>query len=185
MGRISMENDVLEMFFNHPGRHWHFIELSKMLNLAQSKLDKWLKRFQEQGIILKIKDKDRMPYYISNHENPSYRYKKRIFALNKLYNSGFLNHLASLKKVKSVIIFGSFSRSDWSEESDIDLFVYGNPEGLDIGKYELELHHDIQLFVSQNKKELKKMGSALLRNIIKGDLIKGDIPGEVIANASI
>ncbi|MEA3514366.1 MAG: hypothetical protein U9R34_02740 [Nanoarchaeota archaeon] len=37
----------------------------------------------------------------------------------------------------------------------------------------------------QNKKELKKMGPALLRNIIKGDLIKGDIPVEVIANASI
>ncbi len=187
MGSImkSMENSVLEEFFNYPSKHWHFVELSNKLNLAQSKLDKWLKKFQKQGIIVKIKEKGKMPHYISNYDNPNYQYKKRIFALNRLYGSGLLSHLASLKKTKSIIIFGSFSRSDWHKNSDIDIFIYGDPAGLNIGKYERILHYDIQLFTSKNKKELTRLGAGLLRTIIRGNLIKGDIPKEVIANASI
>lgn len=138
-------------------------------------MNKWLKKFQKEGIILKIKEKGKMPYYISDYKNPSYQYKKRIFALNKLYNSGFLNHLSSLKKAKSIILFGSFSRSDWYKESDIDLFIYGDPEGLKIAKYELKLHRDIQLFICQNKEGLSKLGDGLIRNIIKGNLIKGNL----------
>lgn len=180
-----MENKVLELFFNHPSKQWHFIELTKKIKLAQSKLDKWLKKFQKENLILRIKKKKKLPYYIANHENPSYRYKKKIFALNKLYNTGLLNHLSSLKKTKTIILFGSFSRSDWYKESDIDIFISGDPEGLNVGKYESKLHHDIQLFISKNKIDLKKLGPKLLQNIIQGELIKGNISEELIKNACI
>lgn len=181
MGRISRENNVLEAFFNEPSKHWHFTELKKKIKLAESKLDKWLKKFQKESLIIRVKKKGKMPYYVSNYKNPNYKYKKRIFAFNKLYNSGFLNHLYSLK-VKGIILFGSFSRSDWYKESDIDVFIYGNPKGLNVGKYESELHRDIQVFIGRNKKEIKKFGTSLLRNIIKGNIIKGDLPSEVITD---
>ena len=74
-----------------------------------------------------------------------------------------------------VILFGSFSRSDWYDSSDIDLFIYGDAEGLKIAPYELKLGREIQLFSCENKAELNKMGPALLKNIIKGELIKGDL----------
>ena len=44
-----------------------------------------------------------------------------------------------------------------------------------IAEYEFKLHRDIQLFICRNKEELKKLGPALIRNIIKGNLIKGDM----------
>ena len=38
------------------------------------------------------------------------------------------------------------------------------------------LKHDIQVFLCKNKKELsKKYGTELLRNILRGNIIKGDI----------
>ena len=180
----SKENTILELFFNNPTKHWGFEEIVEEADTARSKADKWLKRFIKSGWIKRIKPKGKMPYYLADYENPSYKNKKRIFALEKLYDTGFLNHLYSLKKTKTIILFGSFTRWDWHSGSDIDLFIYGDLEGLDIAPYELKLHRDIQLFICKNKKDISKLGEGLITNILKGDLIKGDIkPLEVCSNA--
>ncbi|MBS3159135.1 hypothetical protein J4206_07665 [Candidatus Woesearchaeota archaeon] len=44
-----------------------------------------------------------------------------------------------------------------------------------IAEYELKLHRDIQLFICKDKEELAKLGSGFVRNIIKGNLIKGEL----------
>ncbi len=171
----SKEKEVMELFFENPTREWHFEEVVKETKLARSKADNWLKRFIKKGLIKRIKVKGKMPYYLSNYDSSEYKNMKKIFALNKLHDSGLLNHLDSLKKAETVILFGSFARSDWYKGSDIDLFIYGDPEGLKIADYEIKLHKDIQLFVCQDKKELEKLGKPLIRNIIKGNLLKGNL----------
>jgi predicted nucleotidyltransferase len=171
----SKEEKVLRLFFENPTKEWHFEEIVKESNIARSKADGWLKLFVRDNMIRRVKKKGEMPYYISNYDSSEYKNKKRLFALNELYKSGLLNHLDSLEKAKTVIIFGSFSRSDWYKDSDIDIFIYGDPEGLKIADYELKLHKDIQLFICQNKEELAKLGEGLIRNIIKGNIIKGNL----------
>ena len=171
----SKEKKVIELFFENPTREWHFEEAVKEAKIARSKANSWLKKFIKNGLVKRVKAKGKMPYYISNYTSSEYKNKKRIFALNKLYEIGLLNHLDSLQKAKTIILFGSFSRSDWYKNSDIDIFIYGDPEGLKIANYELKLHKDIQLFICQNKKELAKLGGGLIRNIIKGDIIKGNL----------
>ena len=177
MGTImeSKEPMVMGLFFDNPTREWHFEEIAKEAKIARSKADDWLKKFVKEGLIKKIKKKGTMPYYLSDYSSSTYKNRKKIFALTKLYKTGFLNHLDSLQKAQTIILFGSFSRSDWSKDSDIDLFIYGDPDGLKVAKYELKLHRDIQLFICQNKEELKKLGGGLIKNIIKGNLIKGDL----------
>jgi predicted nucleotidyltransferase len=177
MGTImeSKEKEIMELFFENPTREWHFEEIAKEARIARSKADRWLKKFIKARLIKRMKSRGRMPYYIGNYDAPEYRNRKKIFALNRLHESGLLNHLDSLPKARTVILFGSFSRSDWYKESDIDIFIYGNPEGLKIAKYELRLHRDIQLFICRDKKELSKFGEGLIRNIIQGSLIKGDL----------
>jgi len=171
----SKENKMISLFFNSPTREWHFEEILQEVKIARSKAANWLKKLKKDGIIRKVKEKGKMPYYTSNYDSPSYKNKKKIFALNRLYESGLLNHLTGLKKAKTIIVFGSFSRWDWHKDSDIDIFIYGNPEGLRTAKYEQSLHHDIQLFICQNKKELKRLGQGLMKNIIQGSIIKGNL----------
>lgn len=171
----SKKNNIIELFFENPTKQIHFEEILKEAKITRSKADSWLKKLIKEKIIKRIKEKNKMPYYISNYESPEYKNKKKIFALNKLYDSGFLNHLYSLKKAKTVILFGSFSRSDWHKDSDIDVFIYGNEKGLKIIDYELNLHRNIQLFICKDNNELKKLGKGLIKNIIKGNIIKGDI----------
>lgn len=169
----SKEEQVLEPFFNSP-KHWHFDELHKKIGISKPQLSFWLKKFVKEGMILRVKRRGRMPYYTYNFDNPSFQNKKRLFGLKKLNESGLLNHLSTLEGAKVVILFGSFSRSDWYDHSDIDIFIYGNDDSFEQGKYELELHRDIQVHLARDKKDLKRMGK-LLPYIISGDFMKGSI----------
>jgi len=171
----SKEDNILGLFFNEPTKEWHFEEIIKAAKIARSKTDKWLKQLIKDGLITRMKARGEMPYYISNYDAPKYRNKKKLFALNSLYWSGFLNHLSSLPKAKTVIIFGSFARSDWYANSDIDLFIYGESEGLKLAEYETKLNREVQVFACNNKEGLHKLGEGLIRNIIQGSIVKGDI----------
>ncbi|MDD4877454.1 MAG: nucleotidyltransferase domain-containing protein [Candidatus Nanoarchaeia archaeon] len=171
----SKEDNVLGLFFNNPTREWHFEEILKQAKITRSKAAGWLKVFLKQGIIKKAKENGKMPFYIGNYESAAYKNRKKLFALNELYNSGLLNHLASLPAADTVVLFGSFSRSDWYEKSDIDIFIYGDYSGLKMAGFEQKLHRDIEIFNCKDKGELKKFGEGLLSNIIKGNLIKGDM----------
>ncbi len=171
----SKESNLLELFFNEPTKHWHFEEAIKVASISRKQAVRWLKLFQKERLINRIKERKKMPYYVSNYASPEYQNKKRIFALDKLYNSGFLNHLMNLPKAITVILFGSMVRGDWHKHSDIDLFIYGKPDGLRAGKYELLLNRDIQVFECLDMQNLRKFPEGLLRNILRGDIIKGNL----------
>jgi len=42
-----------------------------------------------------VKEKGKMPYYIGQYEQSSYQNKKRIFALEEMNETGFLQYLLS------------------------------------------------------------------------------------------
>lgn len=169
----SKKEAILEFFFNSSKR-WHFEELRRTVKIGKPQLARWLKILQNEGIVKRVKPKSRMPYYVQNTENPRFRNAKRMFAKEKMMKSGLLDHLASLPKAKVIIIFGSFSRWDWYQESDIDLFIYGDDSAFEQGKYELKLRRDIGRFTAKDAQELKKM-EKLLPSILSGEFVKGSI----------
>ncbi|MBI5392533.1 nucleotidyltransferase domain-containing protein [Candidatus Woesearchaeota archaeon] len=171
----SKEEAVLVLFFNEPSKHWHFEELLKEAKISRKQLVRWLKIFNKDDLIIRVKEKGKMPYYRGNYDNPEYQNKKKVYAYDTLYKTGFLNHLINLPKAKTIIIFGSFCRWDWHKESDIDLFVFGDPDDLELYKYESLLGREIQLFSCKDTADLKKYSEALIRNIIKGNFIKGNL----------
>lgn len=177
------EEKILELFFNQSTKHWHFEEIIKTAKLSRSNATRWLTKLQNEGLVLRVKPKNKMPYHIGNDEDPRYQNRKKIFALTKLQQSGFLDHLITLP-AKVVILFGSFSRWDWYKESDIDLFIYGNDDELDIATYETALKREIQVFTVKDKNELREFNPGLLKNIINGYKIKGRIE-ELMKNAKV
>ena len=169
----SKEEIVLEPFFNS-SKYWHFDELLKITDISRSQLSQWLKKFVAEGTIKRVKPKGKMPYYVQNFKSLDYHQRKRLFTLKKFYETGFMNHLQKCN-AKSVIIFGSFSRTDWHDQSDIDLFVLGKADNLDIGLYERKLKREIQLFHFEKTEEISKLSPGLLPYIASGDIIKGDL----------
>ena len=180
---MKTKKPIKELFFDYPTKQWHFQQLLKEAGLSRAQTNAWLKKLLKEGLVRRIKPRGRMPYHIAKYNSADYINAKKIFALEKFHASGFLQHLSSLKHAKAVIIFGSMARGDWYKESDIDLFVYGNADELELGKYWLKLGREIQFFGCENKQELKKYSPALLKNILTGYTIKGSLPVEVKASA--
>src|SRR3989338_163262 len=172
---MNKETNILELFFNEPTKHWHFEEILKAAHISRPQAANWLRKGIPEGIITKTKPKGKQPYYTANYLNPYYQIKKRLFALEMLEKVGFLSHLNSLPKAKTVILFGSISRWDWHTESDIDVFIYGDPAGLEFYKYRVALHRGIEPFVCKDEQELKRFNPALLHNVAEGYLIKGNL----------
>src|SRR3989338_1461431 len=170
---MKKEKNMLELFLNEPSKHWHFEELLNTAKISRPQAVLWLKEFLKKNLILKMKPKKKMPYYVANVNHSSYRIKKRVFALTQLEKTGFLNHLAQLPKAKAVILFGSLSRWDWHKDSDVDIFIYGDAEGFDYGFYRRTLHREIQLLECKDAQELNHLSKGLLRNIFEGYRIRG------------
>ena len=180
----SKKSTVLEPFFNS-SKQWHFDELLRITHISRSQLAMWLKKFVAWGLIRRVKVKGKMPYYVQNLDNLRFRSEKRLFALKILTESGLLDHLASLGGAKVVILFGSFTRADWHDGSDIDIFIYGSDDKFRQGEYEKKLHREIQVHTAFDKKELQHMGK-MLPYIISGDFVKGsiqDLEVEICAKA--
>lgn len=169
----SKENVLLDLFFNS-SKQWHFEELRQKVNIGRPQLARWLHIFQKKGIIKRIKLAGKMPYYVQDFNNPNYRYTKKIYAWEKLTKSGLFSHISRLLDAKVSILFGSFARSDWNSESDIDLFIYGEANEFEQGKFETRLKRSIQVHEIKNKEELQKIDK-LLPYILSGIFIKGSI----------
>lgn len=179
-------NEIIkELFYNHPTKQWHFEQLLKEAKLSRAQTNEWLRRLQKEKLIKRIKPRKKMPYYIACNQNPHYKNSKRLFGLTKLHKSGLLDFLASLEKAKTVVLFGSLARWDWYEGSDIDIFIYGDVKNVYVGKFASKLGREIQVFTGKSNIELKRLGSPLLKNIIKGITLKGSVPKEVIEYAAI
>lgn len=172
---MKKEDTVVELFFNEPTKQWHFEEILKQAKISRPQAARWLRKLIKEGIIKRIKQIGKMPHYIGNYENPTYQAKKRLFALNHLEKKGFLSHLASLQKAQTIILFGSMSRWDWHKDSDIDIFIYGNDEDFEQGRFRAKLHREIETFICKDKSELQKFDLALLRNILSGYIVKGNL----------
>ncbi|MEK7072331.1 MAG: hypothetical protein AAB969_02065 [Patescibacteria group bacterium] len=93
---------------------------------------------------------------------------------NKIAKHG-VGALKFLPFIKLVGLCNNSGNNNIRADSDIDLFIYGDPEGLKVVNYELKLQREIQVFVCKDDIDLKKFGVGLIRNIIKGNIIKGNL----------
>ena len=176
MASPSKEEQILKLILeNSPLKHWHCKEFVKKTDMTRALVNKWLKKYEKEGLIKHVKKKGKFPYFTAGKDNPIYKSKKKEFLLNKIYQSGLISHLIRLEKIKTAIIFGSAAKGDWYKNSDIDLFVYGDIKTLEKHKYEKRLNKEIELHIFNNKKDIKNIKTGLIKNVVNGYLIKGSI----------
>ncbi len=178
----SKEDNVLRLVLeNSPMKQWHFGEVVREAKVARAVANKWLKRLVREGLLRRRKEKGRFPYFVVGGGNPVYYSRKKIYALQQLYRSGLISCLLGLEGAETVVIFGSMAKGDWYRDSDVDVFICGKVDRLDKSKYEARLKREIELHVFRNIKEIKAVRTGLIKNVINGYLVKGDM--QVLADA--
>lgn len=176
MASPSKEENVLKLILeNSPLKEWRFEEIARGAGVTRLVANKWLKKYVSQGLLRHVKEKGRFPYYTAGGNNPVYSSLKRVYALEQLHRSGLLPKLISIKTAKTIILFGSMARGDWYRDSDIDLFIFGGISDFDKKIYEHKLGKSIELHAFRNREEINAVKTGLIKNIINGYVVKGQI----------
>jgi len=69
-----------------------------------------------------------------------------------------------------VVLFGSASRGEDTENSDIDLFLQSGESDINVEKYENALNRKISILFES---DIRKLGKELLNNILNGHVLYG------------
>ena len=178
-----MKEKLKQLFFNNTLQRWHFNVLLEESEMSRERLYHFLKELQKEKFIIRVKPRGKMPYYLANRDLSKFRLEKQLYGLIQLHE--LFEHLNTCEGVKTAILFGSFARGDWNNESDIDLFIYGDDNKVEKALFEKKLGKEIQLFTYNDAKKMKKeLDPKLIPNIIKGFHITENIePFEVMIHA--
>ena len=160
---------LLQEFFDFPKKDFQVRELSRRIKLAQISVTNHLNLLLKETLIIKEK-KHTYPSFRANIDNELFKLLKKQNLLFRMQTSGLLDMLEKEFKPNCIILFGSASRGEDTENSDIDLFVQSNESGIKLERYEKILNRKINLLFEPNIKNLNK---ELLNNIINGEKMYG------------
>jgi len=169
----SSMTKIAETFFNEPTKPHYLIEISKKSKLAHTSAKSYLISLKKNGIIqetIEKKGKRNFPIYMANLANPKYKLYKKLFNLNKILDSGLVDFLRDKFMPRTIILFGSYSRGEDVENSDIDIFVEAKKQEVNLQQFENKLKRKISLHFNENFNNYSK---ELKNNIINGEILYG------------
>ena len=110
-------------------------------------------------------------FYYANKNDKVFLELSRIYWRNKL--SEILEYLDKNLLNPTIILFGSLSKAETKNNSDVDLCILAHKKELNLTKFEKKLKRKIQLFFFNSIDEIKN--KELANNIVNGHIINGRI----------
>lgn len=162
---------ILREFFDFPRKNFQIREISRRTKITQPSVTNHLKVLEKEKLIIKEK-KGIYPSFKGNRDNELFKLYKKTDLLLGIYQCGLLDYIFDSCVPDVIILFGSASRGEDTEESDIDFFVQAPERKLNLEKYEKILNREINLFFEENFSRLSK---ELRNNILNGIILKGYI----------
>lgn len=162
---------ILQEFFDFPSKNFQMRELSRRTKISQPSVINHLRALVKEKLVVKEK-KGIYPTFRANRDDILFRVYKKWNLILRIYQSNLLNHIHDSCLPDVIILFGSASKGEDIEESDIDLFIQAPEKRLDLTKYEKLLNRKIALFFEEN---FSKLSDELKNNVLNGIVLKGYI----------
>jgi predicted nucleotidyltransferase len=169
------EIKVVEPIFNSPNKTFHVRLLEAQSLVSTTTVRNYIDNLARRNIVL-IENTPLTQNIRANTDSESYRFYKRLFNLGELKNSGLLDKLIELfNNPESIVLFGSYSKGEDIENSDIDILVIssngssGNLDSL-MSNYEKLLKRKISLHILPN---LTKSSNDFKNSIANGIVLHG------------
>lgn len=160
---------ILQEFFDLPLREFHMREISRRTKITQPSVINHLKCLMKEGLIIKEK-KGIYPIYKANRDSELFRLYKKSDIMLRIKQTGLADYIYDSCHPDVIVLFGSGSRGEDIEDSDIDLFIQAPEKKLDLSQYEKKLNRKIDLFFEENFSRLSK---ELKNNIANGIILRG------------
>jgi len=159
---------VSEIFFIEPTTT-HFIkEISRKINLAPTSVRNHIKDLLAKNLIKKKKAK---PFngLVANRENEDFIFYKRVYNLYSLKQ--LTDFLISTFWPKLIVVFGSYTKGEDIEKSDIDILIISKTKKeINLERFEKNLKRKINLLIVE---KLEKLDKNIIKKIYNGTVLYG------------
>jgi len=158
----------LKPFIEDCYRRINVREYSRLMKISPPTASKILFDLNKEGLLLIEKNRNYIFYY-ANNNNKIFVDLSRIYWNLRLDNlvDFFNKNLAN----PTIILFGSLSKAETKNDSDIDICIIGHKKELDIKNFENNLKRKVQLFFFSSVEDIKN--KELANNIINGYILEG------------
>ncbi|MBM3206910.1 MAG: nucleotidyltransferase domain-containing protein [Candidatus Staskawiczbacteria bacterium] len=169
----NIKQKIKEHFFINPTSKLRVREIEKLLKLPIPSVIRYCRELQTEGILTIIKTGSVM-FYTGNRANSNFILEKKLFNIKSVYDSKLVEFLKIELSNPVVILFGSYSKGEDIESSDIDLYIETpSKKEINLEKFEKILKRKIQLFRHKSILEIKN--KELADNMINGIVLNGFI----------
>ena len=158
----------LKPFIENCYRRINVREYSRLMKISPPTASKILFELNKEGLLLIEKDRNYIFYY-ANKNNKMFIDLSRIYWNLRLGN--LVNFLNKNLTNPAIILFGSLSKAETKNDSDIDICIIGHKKELNIKNFEDNLKRKIQLFFFSSVEDMKN--KELANNIINGYILEG------------
>lgn len=162
-----------KVLFDEPTKPHYLMEISRKCQIAHTSVKQHLRTLAKEGILKETTEKKgtrSFPTYTANLDSQAYKTNKKLVNLLTLEESGLIDHLNDKTFPKTIILFGSYSKGEDLEESDIDLFIESKKTNPDLKRHENILKRKIQLHFRENFRQLPE---ELKESVINGQVLRG------------
>ena len=160
---------LLKIFLFNPTEEFRLRELGRLSKISPPSVMNYLREFEKEGLI-KSFNKRGIPFYKAEINDEKFREYKKISIFFELNDSGLADFLWDELSPRAIILYGSYSKGESTENSDLDLFIMGKEKKINLDRYEKKLGLSIHLFFEEN---VKKLPRELKNNLINGIVIRG------------
>lgn len=166
MIRKIIKEQIKEYFFINPTVKLRVRWVERTLKLPLPSVIRYCKELEVEGILKRIKIEN-IVLYASDRTNEVYLLEKKLFNIKQIHYSGLVNHIKETLNNPVIVLFGSYSKGEDIETSDIDLYIESpSKKSIDLSKFEKILQRKIQVFKFV---DIKKVSNKhLANNIING-----------------
>lgn len=162
---------VLELFFDMPGTEFNIRRIARLTKTSTTTVASALKELLKKEMVRKRKAGNAV-FISANRESAQFIREKRLHNIEKIYNSGLVEYLVKeYSEPDAIILFGSFSRGEDTENSDIDIAVINGKGASKIGHFEDVLKRKISL----HEINLRDLEKEFFLNLANGFVLYGAI----------
>jgi len=158
----------LKPFFEDCYKRINVREYSRLMKISPPTASKMLFELKNEGLLLIERYRNYIFYY-ANKNNKVFVDLSRIFWSLRLDN--LVNYFNKNLTNPTIILFGSLSKAETKNDSDIDICIIGHKKELNMKNFENNLKRKIQLFFFNSIKGINN--KELANNIINGYRLEG------------
>jgi len=169
----NIKKDIEEFFFMNPSRKLRVRHIERVVGVPLPSAIRYAKELTNENVLQEIK-MENIKFYTADRSSNEFLLRKKLFNIKKLYECGLVDFLIEQYSNSAITLFGSFSRGEDTEDSDVDLFIQTvSKKNIELSKFGKKLDRNIQLFVHKNIKDVKN--KELMNNIVNGMSLNGNL----------